>query len=97
MRQALIIVKFQIEYNRFLNALEGPRRGIVQALFCRRRQKPLVLAGTRPSDGFSCYSAPSPPGGAFFAPCSGKRAKARTQQAGAIKKLAPVIIITSRT
>jgi hypothetical protein len=39
---ALIIVKFQSEYNPLIdNALEGPRRRIVQAIFClRRRHQP---------------------------------------------------------
>ncbi len=35
---ALIIVKFQSEYNPSIdNALEGPRRRIVQAIFLRRQ------------------------------------------------------------
>jgi hypothetical protein len=38
---ALIIVKFQSEYNPSIdNALEGPRRRTVQAVFFRRRHQP---------------------------------------------------------
>jgi hypothetical protein len=36
-RIALIIAKFQSDYNPIDSALEGPRGRIVQALFCRRR------------------------------------------------------------
>jgi hypothetical protein len=49
---ALIIVKFQSEYNPLIdNALEGPRRRMVQAIFClRRRHQPRrpPLAKIRP-------------------------------------------------
>jgi hypothetical protein len=56
---ALIIAKFPIEYNPFLidNALEGPRRRIVQPIFSRRRhqlrRRPPTVSAPRPA----CASA----------------------------------------